>query len=99
MQSMKNSFCISHVHFLVSEIIQAVRLLQSEQPQSYKKNTTIMEMQIYLVFIFTWLLIMVPNEQKSSTLMHFFDDQGFQEKIFLFFFYVFCNCWNGGKKN
>jgi hypothetical protein len=30
MKSMKNSFCISHVHFLVSEIIQAARLLQSE---------------------------------------------------------------------
>jgi hypothetical protein len=53
------------------------------------KNAKIMEMHVYLVFIFTWLLISVPNEQKSSTLMHFFDDQGFQANFFLFCFYVF----------
>jgi hypothetical protein len=29
--------CITHVRFLESEIIQVVRLLESEQPQSQKK--------------------------------------------------------------
>jgi hypothetical protein len=58
-----------------------------------------MEMQIYLVFIFTWLLIPILNEEKFSTLMHFFDNQGFGAIFFLFFVFVFGNFWNEGKKN
>jgi hypothetical protein len=55
---------------------------------SFFITLTIVNLAIYPVFIFTWFFIPVPNEQKSSTWMHFFDKQGFGAIFFFYFLFL-----------